>query len=172
MDDGKIAPAKQLSHFPMEMHCQHNKVETDTRMLYAGAGQVEPTQHGRQVLDLIWRSFVIWHHQFHLQSILRHKQVAGGRPPATFRPQRLRKKHEHPKFEHTVIEMEVDTPEPSQTGRSVFQPKKRLHQVRGFWRNYRKSGKRVWVKPTLARRRRSRRHQTRLRSRATRRRSS
>ena len=147
MEDGTVNKSEQLSEFPVEVHMKHNQTEDLTKVIYAGAGGIEPKKEGHRVLDLLYRTFVIWHHQFHLQSILRHKQVAGGRPPASFKPKRLRKRHEHPQFEHTVIQLEVDAPDPSQTGRSIFQPRKRLHQVRGFWRNYRKSGKRVWVKP-------------------------
>lgn len=147
LEDGTVSASNKLSHFPVEVHAQHAKIERDTKVIYAGAGDVEPTKEGFRVLDLVWRSFMIWHHQFHLQSILRHKQVGAGRVPLSFRPKRLRKKHEHPAFEHTIIQLEVDAPDPSQTGRSIFQPRKRLHQVRGFWRHYRKSGKRVWVKP-------------------------
>lgn len=147
LEDNTVSKANVLSHIPAEIHAQHNKPENHTKTIFAGAGQVEPTKEGLRFLDLVWRSFMIWHHQFHLQSILRHKQVAGSRPPLSFRPKRLRKKHEHPAFEHTIIQLEVDAPDPSQTGRSIFQPRKRLHQVRGFWRHYRKTGKRVWVKP-------------------------
>ncbi|MHC4431651.1 MAG: hypothetical protein ACYTBS_07415 [Planctomycetota bacterium] len=147
LEDGSIAPSNVLSHFPVEIHSQWNKTENENRVIYAGAGQVDPTKQGHRILDLMWRTWIIWHHQFHLQSLLRHKQVAGGRPPLSFKPNRLRKKHEHPAFEHTIIKLEVDAPDPSQAGRSIFQPRKRLHQVRGFWRHYRKSGKRVWVKP-------------------------
>lgn len=147
LDDGTTTPNNQLSHFPVEIHSQHNRFEKDTKVIYAGAGQVDPTKKGMQTLDLLWRSFLIWHHQFHLQSILRHKQVGVGRVPRSYIPRRPRKKHEHPQFEHTVIALEVDAPDPQQTGHSIFQPRKRLHQVRGFWRHYRKSGKRVWVKP-------------------------
>ena len=58
----------------------------------------------------------------------------------------MRKKRDHPHFEHFIVEMEVDEPDPQQEGRSVFQPRKRLHQVRGFFRHY-KSGKVSWVRP-------------------------
>jgi hypothetical protein len=141
------SPNQRLSHFPVEIHAQHNKIEADTKVLYAGAGSSYPTDEGKKTLDMMYRSFMIWHHQFHLQSMLRHKQVAGVRPSSSYRPKRLRKKTSHPQFEHTIIQLEADAPDPSQTGRSIFQPRKRLHQVRGFWRHYRKSGKRVWVKP-------------------------
>jgi hypothetical protein len=147
LEDGTISKAEQLSEFPVEIHLQHNRVQNDTTVIYAGAGGIEPKQEGNRVLDLMYKTFLIWHHQFHLQSLLRHKQVSGGRPPLSYKPKRLRKRHDHPQFEHTIIQLEVDAPDPSQTGRSIFQPKKRLHQVRGFWRHYRKSGKRVWVKP-------------------------
>jgi hypothetical protein len=41
--------------------------------------------------------------------------------------------------------MEVDEPDPMQDGVSMYQPRKRLHQVRGFFRHY-QSGKVSWVK--------------------------
>lgn len=141
------SPHQRLSHFPVEIHVQRDKVEADAKVLYAGAEGAYPTEAGRKTLDMMYRSFMIWHHQFHLQSLLRHKQVAGVTPHSSYRPKRLRKKADHPQFEHTIIQLEIDAPDPSQTGRSIFQPRKRLHQVRGFWRHYRKSGKRVWVKP-------------------------
>ena len=147
LEDGTISKADKLSEFPVEIHLTHNQPSHKTKVVYAGAGGIEPKQAGHQALDLIYKSFLLWHHQFHLQSLLRHKSVPGGRPPASFRPRQMRKKHEHPQFEHTIIQLEVDAPEPSQTGLSVFQPHKRLHQVRGFWRHMKKTGKRVWVRP-------------------------
>jgi hypothetical protein len=147
LDDGTIAPAQQLSHFPVEIHCSEGKLESQTKVIYAAAEGVEPTQMGMQTMDLMWRSFLVWHHQFQLQSALRRTVVEGARLPKNFQPRKARKKHEHPKFEHTIIQMEVDAPDPQQVGRSILQPSKRLHQVRGFWRHYKKSGKRVWVKP-------------------------
>lgn len=147
LEDGTIAPANQLSHFPVEIHCQSGKLESDTKVIYAAAEGVEPTQMGLQTMDLMWRSFLVWHHQFQLQSALRRTVVPGARLPKSFQPRKARKRHEHPQFEHTIIQMEVDAPDPQQVGRSILQPRKRLHQVRGFWRQYKKSGKRVWVKP-------------------------
>lgn len=151
LEDGTIAPAHKLSYFPAEIHMRRDQTERENQVLYAhaGDGAVQPTQEGHKVMDLLCRTFYVWHHQFHLQSVLRNKQVAGvkAQPGNVFQRRRLRKRTEHPQFEHTIIQLEIDAPESSQTGRSVFQPRKRMHQVRGFWRQYRKTGKKVWVKP-------------------------
>ena len=147
MQDGEIHPEARLSYVPVELHFERGKLWNDTNHVTAVATGVEATEKGKQAIDIFRAFIMIWLEQFQLQSVLRHKQVSGGRPPATFRPAKWRKKHEHPQFEHTVIQMEMDAPDPSQTGRSIFQPRKRLHQVRGFWRQYKKTGKRVWVKP-------------------------
>jgi hypothetical protein len=141
--DWSVLDFSRHGNYDLEM----GKVWDDTNHVVACAPGVKETKKGKRAIELITGMIMVWLQQFHLQSVLRHKQVAGGRPPATFRPKRLRKKHEHPAFEHTIIQMEVDSPEPGQTGRSIFQPKKRLHQVRGFYRHYKKTGKKVWVKP-------------------------
>lgn len=147
MHDGEVHSEQKLSYVPVELHWEMGKIWDDTNHVVACAPGVKETEKGKHAIELITGMIMVWLEQFHLQSVLRHKQVAGGRPPKTFRPKRLRKKHEHPAFEHTILQLEVDAPEPSQTGRSIFQPRKRLHQVRGFYRHYKKSGKKVWVKP-------------------------
>jgi hypothetical protein len=147
MTDGKKHKEQRLSYVPVELHFQKGKVWEDTKFVTATTPGVEQTEKGENAINIFRAFFLIWMEQFQLQSVLRNKQVSGGRPPLSFKPKRMRKRHQFPQFEHTVIQLEMDAPEPSQTGRSIFQPHKRLHQVRGFWRQYRKTGKKVWVRP-------------------------
>jgi hypothetical protein len=147
MSDGQVHREQTLSYVPVELHLEKGKLWDQTNYVTALADGVKATEKGEACINIFRAFILIWLEQFHLQSTLRHKQVAGGRPPHSFKPRKPRKRHEHPQFEHTIIQLEVDAPDPSQTGRSIFQPRKRLHQVRGFWRQYRKSGKRVWVRP-------------------------
>jgi hypothetical protein len=147
MADGQVHSEQRLSYVPVELHFQKGKVWEDTGFVTATTPGVVVTKKGQDAINIFRAFILIWLEQFQLQSVLRHKTIAGGRPPMSYRPKRLRKRHQHPQFEHTIIQLEVDAPEPSQTGRSIFQPHKRLHQVRGFYRHYKKSGKKVWVKP-------------------------
>jgi len=149
LEDGTTSQNNKLSYFPVEIHMREGVVEKGNKVLYAMAGKAEPTKQGQKIMDLLYRTFLIWHHQFHLQSLLRSKSIPGAKasPGRMFRRTQLRKRIDHPQFEHTIIQVEMDSPEPSQTGRSMFQPHKRLHQVRGFWRHYKKTGRKVWVKP-------------------------
>jgi hypothetical protein len=146
MDDQR-RQQQRLSHIPVEIHCEQDKLQRDAKCLYAGATGIDMTQEGQRIMDLIWKSFTIWHHQFQLQSILRQKSPGLAPRRDILRRHKRRKKIEHPMFEHTVIRMEIDSPEPGQNGVSFLQSKKRMHAVRGFWRTYRKTGLRVWVKP-------------------------
>lgn len=145
--DEQQRPEQRLSYVPVELHMQKGKVWEDTKFVTATTPGIETTEKGENAINIFRAFFMIWLEQFYLQSVLRHKAVAGGRPPQDFRPKKPRKRRQFPKFEHTVIELQMDAPDSQQIGRSVLQPKKRLHQVRGFYRHYRKTGKRVWVKP-------------------------
>lgn len=147
MDDNKVHPEARLSYVPVELHMELGKLWDDTNTVTAVANGVQATPKGKRAIEIFTGMMMLWLEQFQLQSVLRNKQVSGGRPPASFIPRKPRKRHQHPQFEHTIIQLEMDAPDPSQTGRSIFQPRKRLHQVRGFWRTYKKTGKRVWVKP-------------------------
>ena len=147
MDTGQKHSGQPLSYVPVELHFQKGKVWEDTKFVTATTPGVHTTEKGENAINIFRAFFLIWLEQFYLQSVLRHKAVSGGRPPVNFRPKKPRKRRQFPKFEHTVIELQMDAPDAQQVGRSVFQPKKRLHQVRGFYRHYRKTGKRVWVKP-------------------------
>ncbi len=134
-----------ISSFPVEIHISK---DLDGNVLYANAEKAMPTEAGKTTLYMVTRSVLIWMQTFNMQSLLREK-TPGVAPNRALRnaPKRLRKRVDHPKFEHTILTLEVDAPEPQQQGISKFQPKKRLHQVRGFWRFYKKTGKRVWVEP-------------------------
>lgn len=147
MKDGKRHPEQRLSYVPVEFHMQKGKLYQDTNLVTAVTTGVEVTEKGQQALDIFRAFILIWLEQFQLSAVLRSKQ-AGTKPlPHSYRPAKLRKRHQHPQFEHTVIQLEIDAPAPSQAGFHILQPHKRLHQVRGFWRHLKKSGKRVWVKP-------------------------
>ena len=147
MMDGEINVHQRLSYCPVELHFNKGLLEEDTTFLNAIAGGVTVTPHGERVVELVRILALTWIHSFHLSSMLRRKRI--GMPPAyanNFKRKRLRKKKDHPHFEHFIVELEVDEPEPQQTGITMYQPRKRLHQVRGFFRHY-KSGKVSWVRP-------------------------
>lgn len=143
---GTIRPEQRLSYCPVEIHMTKGETWNNTRTVHAMAGEVEVTDKGKRAIDICKGLILAWIESFHLASVLRHK-TAGVKPlPHSYKPKKPRKRRQFPRFEHIVVELPVDAPEPSQTGRSMFQPRKRLHQVRGFWRHY-KSGKQVWVRP-------------------------
>lgn len=142
----KIHAAQRLSYCPIEIHLTKGNVWKETTTLNAQARGIEITDKGKHAIDMCTGLIVAWLNSFHLASVLRHKTAGVAPMPQGWMPKKPRKRRKFPRFEHVVIEMEVDQPDSSQTGRSVFQPKKRLHQVRGFFRHMR-SGKTVWVKP-------------------------
>lgn len=147
MKDGNINVHQQLSYCPVELHFNKGLVENETTFLNAIADGVTVTKRGEEVVELVRILALTWIHSFHLSSMLRRKQI--GMPPEfanNFKRKRLRKKKDHPHFEHFIVELEVDEPDPQQEGRTVWQPRKRMHQVRGFFRHY-KSGKVSWVRP-------------------------
>ena len=144
--DGKHSDNQKLSYVPVELHMTKGETVENTRSVWAMTSGMEVTEKGEKMLNLMRGMFFSWLKSFHLNAILRRKSL--GTPPMSvdYIPHKRRKKNEFPRFEHVVMELEIDEPEPAQTGRHVFQPKKRMHQVRGFWRQC-KSGKDVWVKP-------------------------
>jgi hypothetical protein len=146
MMDGTVHKSQRLSYCPVELHFNKGLLEQDSVFLHAVAKGVTVTPRGKEVIDLVRTMILIWMSSFHLSSMLRHKRI--GLPPAhgnRIKRKRLRKKKDHPHFEHFIVEMEVDEPDPMQDGVSMYQPRKRLHQVRGFFRHY-QSGKVSWVK--------------------------
>ena len=146
MMDGSINRGQRLSTCPVELHFNKGKIESETTFLNAIAAGVKPTPKGEDAVTIIRNMVLLWIHSFHLAAMLRNKQI--GMPPTPGKAltrRRLRKKSKHPHFEHFVVEMEVDEPDPMQEGRTMYQPHKRMHQVRGFFRHY-KSGKVSWVK--------------------------
>jgi len=147
MMDGKISKATRLSYCPVEIHFNKGLLEEETMFLNAVADGVRVTQMGKDVMELVRVLVVTWIHSFQLSSMLRERfPGALATPGKAFRRKRLRKKVDHPHFEHFIVEMEVDEPDPQQTGVTMYQPRKRMHQVRGFFRRYR-SGKVSWVRP-------------------------
>ena len=146
MMDGTINAGQRLSYCPVELHFNKGTLESETVFLNAIAEGVHLTERGAQVVEMVRKMVLVWIHSFHLSSMLRHKRVGlPASPGKLFKRKRLRKKREHPHFEHFIVELEVDEPDPMQDGVSMYQPRKRLHQVRGFFRRY-KSGKVSWVR--------------------------
>ena len=146
MMGGKVNAGQRLSHCPVELHFNKGIVEPDTVFLNAIAEGVQITERGAQVVEMVRNCVLIWIHSFHLSSMLRLRfPGALASPGKAFKRKRLRKKLEHPHFEHFIVELEVDEPDPQQTGITMYQPRKRLHQVRGFFRHY-KTGKVSWVR--------------------------
>ena len=144
--DGSINKGQRLSYCPVELHFNKGEVEKDCVFLNAIAEGVQVTERGATAVELVRNMVLVWIHSFHLSSMLRRKQIGiAATPGHTFTRKRMRKKTNHPHFEHFIVEMEIDEPDPMQDGRTVWQPRKRLHQVRGFFRHY-KSGKVSWVK--------------------------
>ena len=146
MMDGRINESQRVSYCPVELHMTKGALLSESTFLNAVAHDVDVTEKGREAMETIRALVLTWIYSFHLSSVLRHKSIGGKPMPISFIPRKRRKKKDHPAFEHFVVEMEVDQIDGEQTGRSVFQPKKRLHQVRGFMRHY-KTGKVAWVKP-------------------------
>ncbi len=145
--DSQVHPEQKLSYCPVELHFNKGMLESETTFLNAIADGVRVNKQGQQVIEMIRTCILVWIHSFHLSSMLRRRQMGiPATPGKLFKRKRLRKKRNHPHFEHFIVELEVDEPDPEQEGRSVFQPRKRMHQVRGFYRHY-KSGKVSWVKP-------------------------
>jgi len=144
--EGRLKNQK-LSHFPLELHLIDGVLAIDQNPTVATVDGLTLKEHGHNLVDHLTTFFNVFIQTFNLTSVLRSKQPG---VPASMklkeRRHQKRKKAQHPLFEHTVITTEIDAPEPGQTGYSILQSKKRLHQVRGFWRTYRKTGKRVWVK--------------------------
>lgn len=137
----------RLSHFPVEIHMQNGVLVKDNRTLWAAADGVA-TDHpiAEYNLKIIYGMIMTWWTSLQLASVLRSKTAGVPPSPADFVPRKNRKKRQFPRFEHFVVELPVDEFPADAQGRTCIQPKKRLHQVRGFWRHY-KSGKTVWVKP-------------------------
>jgi hypothetical protein len=147
-DDGTIEETPMVFHWPIELHAELGKSLADAKVLYAGADDITTTERGQTQLDMLWYTFSAWVSQFHLSAVER-TLVDGARVPKGWKPRkksRPRKQRDHPLFEHIVMQVEADAPEPGHGGKPKMQPPKRLHLVRGFWRTY-KSGKRVWVRP-------------------------
>lgn len=147
MMNGEVDKGQRLSYCPVELHFNKGLLESDSTFLHAVADGVTVTEKGKEVINLVRTMILIWLNSFHLSSMLRRKRP--GLPAELSdkcKRKRLRKKKDHPHFEHFIVEMEVDEPDPQQEGRTVWQPRKRMHQVRGFFRHY-KSGKVSWVKP-------------------------
>lgn len=144
--NNKVITSQHLSTVPVELHFNKGKTYNETTFLNAIAAGVKPTTDGALFIELCRHLIMQWIYSFHLAGILRHKSIGVAPQMKLYGRTKRRKKSAHPAFEHIVVELPIDDPEAQQTGRHVFQPHKRLHQVRGFMRHY-KSGKTTWVKP-------------------------
>lgn len=137
----------RLILLPVEIHMTLGRVWSDSVVLKTAPQGVTPKEAGSNLIDSFMKQVYVWIHSFSLAGVLRKHSV--GVKPERFdskQPRKPRRKSQHPKFEHVVIELPMNHVDESCGGKHVFQPKKRLHQVRGFYRHY-KSGKVVWVKP-------------------------
>jgi hypothetical protein len=149
-DDNKVRPDQKLSHCPVEIHCNKGLPLSDTKWINAIAPGADMGPRGRQMIEETRQMIVYFLTYFRLASVLRRKQP--GIPPALAAQELKRKKPKHrnkrnrPMFEHFVIEMEVDEPEPGQSNITRAPHKKKAHPVQGHERTY-KSGKKTWVKP-------------------------
>ena len=138
---------QKLSHFPLELHLPYNLPSDQTHAIPAPIDGMIVMPQGRQLCEALMSMFVTFIYTFELTSVLRLKSTGVAPTPGKHvRRFKKRKKANHPMFEHSVVKLEIDAPEPGQSGMSMLQSKKRLHAVRGFWRTYSKTGKRVWVK--------------------------
>lgn len=152
LPDGSVRHnrGQKLSHCPVEIHFNKGLPVEDTTFINAIAPGVAPTPRGRRLMDDCRILLVNFLATFQLQSVLRRKQP--GATPAFLSTEGKRRKPKHtnkfnrPMFEHFVVEMQVDEPDPQQTGTTRARHHKRQHQVRGHLRHY-KSGKVSWVKP-------------------------
>lgn len=143
--DNRRDKNQRLSHIPAETHLRNGELEIDNQAIHTTVDGIKMTDNGRTLLGMLYRCFCLWLCQFELQAVLRSKSP--GVPPMPgklVRRHKRRKKTQHPQFEHTVISMEMDAPEPGQAGYSYLQSKKRLHAVRGHWRW--RNGSRHFVK--------------------------
>lgn len=146
MEDAKVHASERLSHCPVEIHFNKGRLLEDTTFLNAVAANVEVLERGKDTIELVRICVINWLVSFGLAGMLRRKQHGiAHKVGQRTKPLHKRKKWERPMFEHFVCELEIDLPEPQQSGMHVEQPKKRLHQVRSFQRHLH-SGKVIWVK--------------------------
>lgn len=149
-DTNQVRPDQKLSHCPVEIHCNKGLPLEDTKWINAIAPGADIAPRGATMIEETRQMIVYFLSYFQLASVLRRKQP--GLPPALAAEEGKRRKPKHrsrfnrPMFEHFVIEMEVDEPDPQQSGITRATHKKRQHQVRGHRRVY-KSGRVSWVKP-------------------------
>jgi hypothetical protein len=150
--DGTVRtfPAQKLSHCPVEVHFNKGRPVDETTFINAIAPGCEPTIRGKALMDDCRVLLLNFLATFQLQSALRRRQP--GKTPAMMADEGGRRRPKHrskfnkPMFEHFVVELEVDQPDPEQTGTTRAMHHKRQHQVRGHLRHY-KSGLTAWVKP-------------------------
>jgi hypothetical protein len=132
---------QRISNVPVEIHMNKGMTMSEAKCIFAMATGIQCTEKGEHWIEVIRLLILRWLAMIQLSTVLRRRQVGVPPLPNAHRvPRHKPDRHRKPMFEHFVIEMEVDEPEAEQTGRTVFQPRKRLHQVRSFWRHY-KSGK-------------------------------
>lgn len=146
-NENDVRQKEKLSHFPLELHLPFNKPSDQTHAIPAPIDGMVVLPDGRQICEALMSMFCTFLYTFELTSVLRAKSTGVAPTPGKhIRRHKKRKKANHPLFEHSVVKLEIDAPEPGQSGLSMLQSKKRLHAVRGFWRRYKKTGKTVWVK--------------------------
>lgn len=148
--DGKIKPERKLSHVPVEIHFNKGLPIEQTKWINAHAPGTTPTEAGKTVIDMVRQYIMHFIAMQSMQSLLRQRRHNGLTPEflvteAKRKKPKHRNKRKRPMFEHYVIEMEVDAPEPGQSNITRAPHRKRQHEVKRHKRTY-KSGKVVWVK--------------------------
>ncbi len=146
-ESGKIRPDERLSMCPVEIHFNKGALLSETTFLNAMASNIDVSKKAENTIELVRVCIVNWLASFGLAGMLRRRQHGiAHKVGQRTKPMHKKKRWERPMFEHFVCELEVDSPPPQQAGYHAEQPRKRLHQVRGFPRHL-KSGKVIWVNP-------------------------
>lgn len=128
-------PPTRLSHVPVEIHFNADRHMEDCIFVNAVAAGITPTITGTDTVEMVRVLLCNFFASFHLSSALRQRHP-GRVPGAKLKGPAIHKKQKRPRFEHWVVEFEMDAPEPMQGDIEREQPKKRRHEVRGFVRHY------------------------------------
>jgi hypothetical protein len=147
---GKVNPDARLSHVPVEVHFNKGLPFEQTKWVNAIAPGVRMLPAGATLIDMLRTYIMHFIAMQNMQSLLRQRRHNGLTPEflvaeAKRKRPKHKKKRKLPHFEHFVIELEVDAPEPGQSNITRAPHRKRQHEVKRHMRTC-KSGKVVWVK--------------------------
>lgn len=140
--DGSIT----TNMIPVEIHWVEGETLENTKQVYATPTELIVHDAGQKAMEYATQMMNVWLLSFGLAHMKRQRQPGIPAQHLMSKPKKLKKRRHFPLFEHFVMTLDIAPDGSCHTGRSVFQPRKRLHQVRGFYRHY-KSGKVAWVKP-------------------------